>query len=48
MSLPVVLPAIFLGRMINHRLRGDTFLKYVHAGLVCVGVVLLIQAIRQK
>jgi uncharacterized membrane protein YfcA len=48
MSLPVALPAIFLGRMINHRLRGDAFLKYVHAGLVCVGVVLLIQAIRQK
>jgi uncharacterized protein len=44
-SLPVALPAIFLGRMINHRLRGDAFLKYVHAGLVCVGVVLLIQAI---
>jgi hypothetical protein len=34
--------------MINHRLRGDTFLKYVHAGLVCVGVALLIQAIRQR
>jgi hypothetical protein len=48
MSLPVALPTIFLGRMINHRLRGDAFLKYVHAGLVCVGVVLLIQAIRQK
>ncbi len=44
-SLPVALPAIFLGRAINHRLRGDAFLKYVHAGLVCVGVVLLIQAV---
>ena len=48
MSLPVAIPAIFLGRMINHRLRGDAFIKYVHAGLVCIGVVLLIQAIRQK
>lgn len=47
-SLAVVLPAIFIGRVINHRLRGDVFLKYVHAGLVCVGAVLLIQAIRQK
>lgn len=45
-SLPVALPAIFLGRAINHRLRGGAFLKYVHAGLVCVGVVLLIQALR--
>jgi hypothetical protein len=45
-SLPVVLPAIFLGRMINGRLRGDSFLKYVHAGLVCIGALLLEQAIR--
>jgi uncharacterized membrane protein YfcA len=45
-SLAVALPAIFLGRIINHRLRGDAFLKYVHGGLVCVGLVLLIQAIR--
>jgi uncharacterized membrane protein YfcA len=45
-SLPVALPAIFLGRAINHRLRGDTFLKYIHAGLVCVGVILMIQALR--
>ena len=45
-SLPVVLPAIFLGRVINGRLRGDSFLKYVHAGLVCIGALLLIQAIR--
>jgi hypothetical protein len=48
-SLAVAVPAIFIGRVINHRLlRGDAFLKYVHAGLVCVGVVLLIQAIGQK
>jgi uncharacterized protein len=46
-SLLVALPAIFLGRVLNHRLRGDTFLKYVHGGLVCVGAVLLIQAILQ-
>jgi uncharacterized membrane protein YfcA len=44
-SLPVVIPAIFLGRIVNHRLRGDAFLKYVHIGLVCVGLVLLMQAI---
>ena len=47
-SLPVALPAIFLGRFINHRLKDDAFIKYVHAGLVCVGVTLLIQAIRQR
>ncbi len=46
-SLLVAIPAIFLGRFLNHRLRGDTFLKYVHAGLLVVGTVLLIQAIRK-
>jgi uncharacterized membrane protein YfcA len=46
-SLAVVLPAIFLGRVINHRLRGEAFLKYVHSGLIGVGVLLLIQAIRK-
>ena len=45
-SLCAALPAIFLGRVINRRLRGDAFLRYVHGGLVCVGAVLLIQAIR--
>jgi len=44
-SLSAALPAIFLGRTINRRLRGDAFLKYIHGGLVCVGVVLLVQAI---
>jgi hypothetical protein len=46
LSLTVTLPAIFLGRALNHRLRGDSFLEIVHAGLICVGLVLLIQALR--
>lgn len=45
-SLVTAVPAIFLGREINHRLRGDWFLRYVHAGLVVVGMVLLVQALR--
>jgi uncharacterized protein len=45
-SLPAALPAIFLGRFINHRLRGDSFLVYVYVGLMCVGVLLLTQAVR--
>ena len=47
-SLPVAFPAIFLGRFVNHRLKEDAFIKYVHAGLICVGVTLLIQAIRHR
>lgn len=47
-SLPVVLPTIFLGRWLNHRMRGDTFLRYVHMGLLCIGVALLTQAAMQR
>jgi len=45
-SLSVALPAIFIGRVVNHRLRGESFFKYVYAGLLCIGMILLIQAIR--
>jgi uncharacterized membrane protein YfcA len=45
-SLPVALPAILLGRVLNHRLRGDAFLKYVHCFLAGVGILLLMQAFR--
>ena len=45
-SLAAALPAIFLGRAANHRMRGDSFLKFVRGGLVCIGVLLLLQAIR--
>lgn len=44
-SLPVVLPTIFLGRWLNHRMRGDAFLRYVHVGLICIGAALLAQAV---
>ena len=44
-SLPAAIPAIFVGRWINHRLHGDSFLKYVHAGLIAAGVVLLVQTV---
>lgn len=46
LSLPAMIPAIFLGRAVNHRLHGDVFLRYVYLGLACIGVVLLVQAIR--
>ncbi|HET6168961.1 MAG TPA: sulfite exporter TauE/SafE family protein [Terracidiphilus sp.] len=44
LSLPVMLPAVFLGRAINHRMRREVFMKYVYAGLGGIGVLLLIQA----
>jgi hypothetical protein len=45
LSLPVMLPAVLLGRAINHRLHGDGFLKIVYAGMICIGAVLVVQAL---
>jgi uncharacterized membrane protein YfcA len=44
LSLPVALLGVFLGRVINHRLRGELFLKYLYLGLVGIGGLLLGQA----
>ena len=46
-SLPLALAAIFLGRAINRRLRGRSFLRSIPVGLLLVGTVLLIQAMRR-
>lgn len=47
LCLPVILPAVWLGRAVNHRLHGEAFLKYIYAGLAATGVVLLAQSLRQ-
>ncbi len=44
-SLPVVIPAIFLGRAINSRMHGDSFLKFIYIGLLAIGAVLLAQSL---
>ncbi|HEY6347116.1 MAG TPA: sulfite exporter TauE/SafE family protein [Bryobacteraceae bacterium] len=48
LSLFVAIPATFLGRALNHRLKTEAFVKWIHAGLVCIGILLLIQAILQR
>jgi uncharacterized membrane protein YfcA len=47
LSLPVLLPAIWLGRVVNHHLHGETFLRYVYVGLAGIGVVLLAQSVHK-
>ncbi len=47
-SLPAAVPAIFLGRVVNRRLRGEVFLRYVYAGLGGIGALLLFQAVRGR
>lgn len=46
LSLAPAVAAILVGRAINRRLHGHSFLRYVHAGLIAVGVGLLFQATR--
>ena len=45
LSLPVALAAVLLGRGINQRMRAHTFIRYVHVGLLGVGMMLLMQAL---
>jgi uncharacterized membrane protein YfcA len=45
LSLLPMVPAIALGKFVNHRLHGDAFLKYVYSALIAIGVVLLVQAV---
>jgi uncharacterized membrane protein YfcA len=46
-SLPVTLLAIFLGRLLNHRMHGANFLKYIYLCLAVIGAILLGQAIHR-
>jgi uncharacterized membrane protein YfcA len=43
LSLPGALIAIVMGRFLNNRLRGDGFFRFVYAGLIIIGGVLLLQ-----
>jgi uncharacterized membrane protein YfcA len=47
-SLPVTILGVFLGRVINHRLRGEVFLKYLYIGLASIGALLLVQTITDR
>jgi uncharacterized membrane protein YfcA len=46
-SLPASLVAIVLGREINRRLQGRSFIGLVHVGLIAIGLTLLAQALRR-
>lgn len=47
-SLPVMLPAILLGRALNDRMEGDKFLRLVYFGLIGIGVLLLAQSFHSQ
>ena len=43
MALPGALAAIVIGRFLNSRLHGDGFYRYLYAGLIIIGGVLILQ-----
>jgi len=45
LTLPVVIPGIFIGRWLNHRLSGEGFYKYVYFILGCIGTFLVIKSL---
>jgi uncharacterized membrane protein YfcA len=44
-SLPASLPAIFLGRYLNRKLKNGTFFYYVYWGLILIGLFLIVNSI---
>ncbi len=41
-TLPALLPAIFLGRWLNHQLKSTVFFKYIYVGLLIIGAMLIV------
>lgn len=48
LSLPVVAPAVLLGRFVNQRLSSAVFLKYVYAGLALTGGMLFLETLTHR
>jgi uncharacterized membrane protein YfcA len=44
-SLIPALAAIAIGRVVNRRMRADAFVRYVHLGLIGIGILLLAQLV---
>lgn len=44
-ALPAAIPAIYIGRKLNHQLKGDAFFKYIYWGLIGTGAVLIINSV---
>jgi len=47
-SLAAAIPATLLGGLVNRRLRGEAFLRFVYIGLLCIGLGLLAQALHRE
>lgn len=45
-SLTTAVPAIFLGRYLNHKIKGNSFYKYVYWFLTVIGLILIINSMK--
>lgn len=43
-AIPVIIPAIFLGRYLNHHMKEGAFINYIYVGLLIVGGILISQS----
>ncbi len=46
LSLTTAIPAIFLGRYLNHKLNDNSFFKYVYWSLIIIGLILILNALK--
>ena len=44
-AVPAIIPAIFLGRYINKKIKGESFYRYVYFGLILIGCVLIADSV---
>lgn len=44
-ALPAIIPAVFIGRYLNHKLKDDAFFKYVYFGLILIGAFLVVRTV---
>lgn len=44
-SVPAIIPAIFIGRYLNKKIKGESFYRYVYFGLIMIGMMLILDTI---
>ncbi|WP_029902764.1 sulfite exporter TauE/SafE family protein [Prevotella sp. 10(H)] len=44
-SIPVIIFAVFIGRYLNKKIKGNAFYKYVYCGLILIGVVMILNSL---
>ena len=43
-SIPAIVPAIFIGRYLNKKIKGQTFYRYVYCGLILIGLIMILNS----